>query len=224
MTTYTGKSLEEALETASQELGVETNKLMYNVTEEKDGVLGLGKSVSVDVFTMDDVKEFIFDYLGAYFTGIDLDIEVSIEEKNEGFIINLNAENNAVLIGKMGKTLASFNTVVRAAVNAEFKKRIDVLIDVNHYKDDRYAKLRSMGKRIAKQVQRSHVDVELDPMPNDERKVIHKVLNEWHNIKTESEGEGSERHLVIKYVPDEGVDTVEETKEEEEIPNMAIDD
>ena len=102
----------------------------------------------------------------------------------------------------MGKTLAAFNTIVRAAVNSEFKKRIDVLIDINHYKEDRYAKLRSMAKRIAKQVQRSKVDVELDPMPNDERKVIHKTLNEWHNIKTESEGEAANRHICIRYVSD----------------------
>lgn len=220
MTSYTGKSLEEILSTAAEEKGVDKDALMYNVTEEKDGVLGIGKSVTADVFTMEDVKEFIFDYLGNYFTGIDLEIEVAIEEKYDGFIINLNADNNAVLIGKMGKTLASFNTVVRAAVNAEFKKRIDVLIDVNHYKDERYAKLRSMGKRIAKQVQRSHVDASLDPMPNDERKVIHKVLNEWHNIKTESEGEGSARHLVIKYVPDE---PVEDVSTDDEVEDMAID-
>ena len=59
-----------------------------------------------------------------------------------------------------------------------------------------------MAKRIAKQVQRSKVDVELDPMPNDERKVIHKTLNEWHNIKTESEGEAANRHICIRYVSD----------------------
>ena len=109
---------------------------------------------------------------------------------------------NAVLIGKMGKTLSAFNTVIKAAVNAKFKKRIDILIDVNHYKSDRYYKLRGMAKRIGKQVQRDHVKVALDPMPNDERKVIHKALNEWHNIKTESEGEGSNRHVCISYVED----------------------
>lgn len=203
MTSYTAKSLEEILSLASEEKGCSIDELSYTILEEKDGLLGIGKSVTADVFNLEDVKEFIFDYLGDYFTGIDLDIEVAIEEKNDGFIINLNADNNAVLIGKMGKTLAAFNTIVRAAVNAQFKKRIDVLIDVNHYKDDRYSKLRSMAKRIAKQVQKSHVNVELDPMPNDERKVIHKLLNEWHNIKTESEGEGANRHLVIKYVADE---------------------
>jgi spoIIIJ-associated protein len=52
-------------------------------------------------------------------------------------------------------------------------------------------------------------------MPNDERKVIHKALNDWHNIRTESEGEGAARHLCIKYVPDAPKEeAVEEPAEE----------
>ena len=207
MTNYTAKTIEEILDIAAEEKGVSKEELFYNITDEKKGLLGIGNSVSADVFCMDDIKEFLFDYLGAFFTGIEQDIEVAIEETENGFIVNLNADNNAVLIGKAGKTLAAFNTVVRGAVNTEFKKRIDVLIDINHYKEERYAKLRSMAKRIAKQVQRSHVDAELDPMPNDERKVIHQTLNDWHNIRTESEGEGSRRHVCIRYVPK--IETVE---------------
>ena len=203
MTNYTAKTLEELLAKAAEDKGCAVEDLQYSVTEEKKDLLGIGNSVSADVFTMEDVKEFLFDYLGNFFTSIDQDIEVAIEERTDGFVVNLNADNNAVLIGKMGKTLAAFNTIVRAAVNSEFNKRIDVLIDINHYKEERYSKLRSMAKRIARQVQRSKVDVELDPMPNDERKVIHKTLNEWHNIRTESEGEGSRRHICIRYQADE---------------------
>lgn len=200
MNVYTAKTLEELLAQAAEDKNCEIEDLHYTVTEEKKGILGIGNSVSAEVFTMDDVKEFLFDYLGDFFTSIDQDIEVAIEERTDGFIVNLNADNNAVLIGKMGKTLAAFNTVVRSAVNSEFKKRIDILIDINHYKEERYAKLRSMAKRIAKQVQRSKIDVALDPMPNDERKIIHKTLNDWRNIKTESEGEASARHICIRYV------------------------
>ena len=202
MKNYQAKTLEEIIEQAAEDYGCDTSSLMYNVLEEKDGILGIGKSITAEVFTMDDVKEFLFDYMGDFFTGIDLDLECAIEEKDNAFIVNLNADNNAVLIGKMGKTLSAFNTVIKAAVNAKFKKRIDILIDVNHYKSDRYYKLRGMAKRIGKQVQRDHVKVALDPMPNDERKVIHKALDEWHNIKTESEGEGSNRHVCISYVED----------------------
>lgn len=203
MNSYTGKNLEELLAAAAQDKGVAVEDLTYFITEEKKGLLGIGSSVTADVYCSDDVKEFLFDYIGNFFTGIDQDIEVGIEEKDNGYIIRLNAENNAVLIGKMGKTLAALNTVVRGAVNNEFRKRIDILVDVNDYKEDRYSKLRSIAKRTAKQVQRTHIDADLDPMPNDERKVIHKYLSNWHNIKTESEGEGSERHLCIRYVPDE---------------------
>ncbi len=199
MSLYTGKTLEEVLEQASMEKACSLDDLHHYVVEQSED------SLTANVYNSEDIKEFIFDYLGNYFTGIDEEIEVALEEINDGYIVNLNAENNAVLIGKMGKTLVAFNTVVRAAVNAEFHNCINVLIDVNHYKEDRYAKLRSMAKRIGRQVQKSHVDVELDPMPNDERKVIHKQLNEWHNIKTESEGEGAGRHICIRYVADEEV-------------------
>ena len=184
MKNYQAKTLEEIIEQAAEDYGCDTSSLTYNALEQKDGILGIGKSITAEVFTMDDVKEFLFDYMGDFFTGIDLDLECAIEEKDNAFIVNLNADNNAVLIGKMGKTLSAFNTVIKAAVNAKFKKRIDILIDVNHYKSDRYYKLRGMA------------------MPNDERKVIHKALNEWHNIKTESEGEGSNRHVCISYVED----------------------
>ena len=134
MKRYTGKTLEELLAAAAEEKGCAVEDLTYFIAEEKKGLLGIGSSVSADVYCLDDVKEFLFDYLGDFFTGIDQDLEVSIEERNGGFIVRMNAENNAVLIGKMGKTLSAFNTVVRAAVNAEFRKRNDVLVDVNNYK------------------------------------------------------------------------------------------
>lgn len=218
MNYYTEKNIDDALASAAAEKGCELSDLKYFVKEEKKGLLGIGASVTIGAYTVEDVKEFLFDYLGNFFVGIDQDIEVSIEDKVDSFVVRLNAENNAILIGKMGKTLAAFNTVVRSALNSEFKTRIDVLIDVNNYKGERYSKLIHLAKRTAKQVQRSHVDAELDPMSNDERKVIHKALGNWHNIRTDSEGEGSERHICIRYVPD----PVKETETTEEVSTETV--
>ena len=53
-------------------------------------------------------------------------------------------------------------------------------------------------------------------MSNDERKVIHKALGNWHNIRTDSEGEGSDRHICIRYVADPVEETVEEVATEQE--------
>ena len=215
MKNYTAKTLEDLLNDAAADKGCTVDELTYFITEEKKGLLGIGSSVSADVYCKDDIKEFLFDYLGNFCTSIDQDIEVSIEEKNDGFLVSLNSENNAVLIGKMGKTLASINTVVRSAVNAYFKKRIDILVDINHYKEERYSKLESMAKRIGKQVQRTKVDAVLDPMPNDERKVIHKVLSEWNNLETASEGEGSFRHICIRYVDNSTAEDSTDSETEE---------
>ena len=57
-----------------------------------------------------------------------------------------------------------------------------------------------MAKRTAKDVLKSRVDVKLDPMTPDERRVIHNALNGMAHIKTESSGEGADRAITIKYV------------------------
>ncbi|MCH4265198.1 MAG: KH domain-containing protein [Solobacterium sp.] len=213
MNQYTGKTQEEAIAAAAADKNCKAEDLTWFVKEEKKGLLGIGGSVTVEAYCADDIKEFIFNYIGTFFTDIDQDIEVGIEERDGGYLVRLNAENNAVLIGKMGKTLAALNTVIRCAVNNEFRKRIDVLIDVNDYKEDRYRKVRALAKRTAKEVLRTHVDAALDPMPNDERKAIHRTLNDWEHITTQSEGEGRDRHICIRYSEESNPAKQDETEE-----------
>ena len=202
MEKFTAKTLEDLLKKAAEAKGVSAEELIYFVTEEKSGFLGIGSSVTAEVYCMDDVTEFIFNYLGEFFTGIGVDIEIEIVREGDSFKVMLDAENNAILIGKNGQTLQSINAVVRAAANAEFKRRFRVLVDVNGYKESRYEKVKALAKRIAKTVQRTKVDASLDPMPNDERKVIHQALADMPHIVTQSEGEGSARHLKIMYKAD----------------------
>ncbi|MDD5843219.1 MAG: KH domain-containing protein, partial [Solobacterium sp.] len=133
--------------------------------------------------------------------GVSIEI---IEEKGQDntplYRVVLDAENNAIIIGKAGQTLRAISLVLKAAVNSTFHKRINVIVDVNHYKEDRYKKVKAIARRVAREVVKSHVDAELDPMPNDERKVIHQYLQDFKGVTTVSIGEGSKRHLVIKYV------------------------
>ncbi len=203
MKSYTAKNIEELLKNVATEKNVEIEELTYFITDEKKGLFGLGNSITADVYCLNDVKEFIFEYLGTFFTNLNLEMEIEIVQENDTFKVMLNTENNAILIGKNGQTLQSINTVVRNATNSIFKHRFQILVDINNYKESRYEKLTAMAKRIAKTVQRTKVSATLDPMPNDERKVIHQVLTNYTNIKTESEGEGKDRHLKIVYSQEE---------------------
>ena len=210
MKQYSGRTLEEVLSAIAEEQGCRTSDITYNVLEEeKGGIFGIHKSVTVEAFTSKDVKEFIFDYLGTYFTELNQGVSIEIivdhaKDKDELlYRVILDAENNAIVIGKNGQTLRAISTVLKAAVNSTFKKRINVLIDVNHYKEDRYKKVKAIARREAINVVKSHIDVELDPMPNDERKVIHQYLQDFKGVTTISVGEGNKRHLCIKYAPDD---------------------
>ena len=208
MKQYTGRTLDEVLNSISTEQGCRIDDITYNILEEeKGGIFGLHKSVTIEAFTSKDVKEFIFDYLGAYFTELNqgVSIEIIVDKENEEdalYRVILDAENNAIIIGKNGQTLRAISTVLKAAVNATFKKRINVIVDVNHYKEDRYKKVKAIARREAINVAKTHVDCELDPMPNDERKVIHQYLQDFKNVSTVSIGEGNKRHLCIKYTPE----------------------
>lgn len=204
---YTGKTIDEILNEAAQEKQCGIEELTYEIKEEKAGFLGLGKEVSAEIYCEQDVEEFIRNYLQAFFDHIEMESYVEIERDQDGYYhINLDTQNNAILIGKNGQTLQALNTVLRAAVSGEFKKRIGVMADINGYKEDRYRKLRSIAQRAARSVRRTKVDVTLDPMPADERKVIHNCLTNMAGVSTLSEGEGRERRIKIVYNPGKEVD------------------
>ena len=203
---YTEKTLEEALKSAARDKGVSVEDLHYNVLEEKSGFLGVGRSVEIEAYCEKDVENFIASYIQQYFDNAQLDGQVDIENDNGFYRITVNTSNNAILIGKAGKTLQAFNRLVKAAASAEFKKRVGLLIDVNGYKEDRYEKITKMAIRVAKDVRRTKIDATLDPMPADERKAIHNALANMEDITTQSTGEGATRRLQILYSPGKEVD------------------
>lgn len=199
MDVYTGKTLDDILDKVASEKNVDRQELTYYVTEEKTGFLGFGASVQAEVFAPSDVQAYIENYLSSFFDGLGQAVEVNVEVQKNNVNIGLNADNNAILIGKNGRSLQGLNTLMRQVVNSTFKRRFYVMVDINNYKQDRYQKLKSLARHVAKTVKRTKVDASLDPMPNDERRIIHKELTTISGIRTESEGQGRNRHLKIIY-------------------------
>ncbi len=203
---FSGKTLEEALNLACQNKGVSQDELHYTVLEEKSGFLGIGKQVDIEVYCEKDVEAFIKDYIQNYFDNAELDGTVEIQNDHGFYRVSVNTNNNAILIGKAGRSLQAFNRLVKVAASAEFKKKIGLLIDVNGYKEERYEKLCRMAVRVAKDVRRTKIDASLDPMTADERKAVHNALADLDNISTHSEGEGDRRHINILYTPGKEVE------------------
>lgn len=199
MTNYIGKNIEEILEKASIEKNCNKEELYYFIQEEKKGFLGFGSKVLAFVYNLEDVGTFACNYLDNYFQGIELKTSIEGQIEDKTIKITIDAENNAVLIGKFGQTLRAINTVVRSACSSHFKKRFNIIVDINNYKEERYEKVKAIAIREAKKVARSKVDVTLDPMPNDERKIIHQTLSDFKKVRTESIDEGNNRRVKIIY-------------------------
>ncbi|MBQ2478736.1 MAG: KH domain-containing protein [Erysipelotrichales bacterium] len=205
-----GKSVEEVVAQYAKEMGIDAKDVNYTVLEEKKGILGLGTKVVLELTSDKEVENFLKEYLDTYFKGLEMDVDVDVCKEDDIFRVDLNADNNAILIGRGGTTLQALNTVVRGAASSTFKKKIQVIVDINGYKEERYERLELTALGVAKTVQRSKQSALLDPMPADERKVIHQYLNNLEHIKTVSEGEGRDRAIRILYTPEKYPNKTEE--------------
>lgn len=203
MKIFEAKTIEEAVEKAATEMNLPKEQVHYIIREEKQGgLLGLGKSATIEVYSMEDVCNYGSEYLKNAIKSIGIDIEVKTEVNTEQNIVRMtiNSERNPILIGRNGRTLRALNDLVRLAVSNHFKRRYRILLDVGDYKDKKYSKIIGLARRAAKIVERDHIDIKLDAMTSDERRMIHQVLTNMSDVRTESIGEGEKRAVVIKYV------------------------
>ena len=197
MKKYQAKTIDEALEMAAQELGILPSDVNFAVQEEKKGLF---KKVTIEVYELSDAIEFAEEYLKNVTAALGIQSETTTVLKDDIIHISLNSDHNPILIGKNGKTLQALNELTRLAVSSKFKKRFRILLDINDYKDGKYSRVAFAARKAAKEVQKTKMDATLEPMPADERRVVHNALANFSHIKTESAGEGHHRAVVIKYV------------------------
>lgn len=199
MKTYTAKTLADAIAEAMLDLGLTSEAdLNYRVTEEKKGLFG--KKATIEVFELSDAIEYAQSYLVAAIAEFGITATTKASLSDDIIHIQIDTDHNSILIGKNGRTLQALNELTKLAVSSKFKRRFRILLDINEYKDSKYGKIVSMAKRTAREVIKSRVSATLDPMPADERRVVHNALSYLRNVKTESVGEGRHRAITIKYV------------------------
>lgn len=206
---FSAKTVDEALTNALMELGTTSDKVEYEIVEkESSGILGLfSKPAKIRVrvkATMNDIAvEFLHNVFEAM--GMEVNIDVSIDETENIMNIDLSGEQMGVLIGKRGATLDSLQYLVSLVVNKESEKYIKVKLDTENYRARRKETLENLAKNLAHKVKRIHRSVTLEPMNPYERRIIHSTLQNDKYVETHSEGEEPNRKVVITLKP--GVDT-----------------
>lgn len=200
---FSGKTKEEAIQTAKEELQeIEENLFIKEVGESKGGLFK-SKKVEIEVIEKREVVKYIKEYLIKILKsmGFNVNIEVKTKEEVPKYIIF--SDNDALLIGKNGKNLKALSILVSQHLNNEIGRNYKFVIDINEYKEKREKSLERLAKRIAREVRTTKVEAKLDSMNSYERRIIHNVLTNYKGIYTESEGEEPNRCVVIKPKEDE---------------------
>lgn len=194
------KTLQEAEKKAVAALRVPLNMISFEVLKEKKGILGIGASTSylakVNVNLALEGKK----YLETIAKGLKIDVKMEMLTKENGTEIKYNivSEENALLIGREGRTLKAIQYLLRSYLNMFSDEFIVVNIDIGNYNKNRKKQLEILATKNAKEVARTKIEVKLDPMNAYERRIIHSKLSDWRDVSTKSVGEGENRAIIIK--------------------------
>ena len=198
MKSYSGKTVEEAVALAIEELQIPESQLLYSVEEKRKGLFS--KKVVIDVYEMSDIVRYAEDYILNVIDSFGIESSVKTRLDDDIIHITIDSTHNPILIGKGGVTLQALNELTKLAVNNKFKRRFRILLDVNGYKNKKYGSLERQARKYAHDVQKTKTTYTFDPMPADERRAIHQACSNMPHIKTESIGEGNHRQVQIIYV------------------------
>ena len=160
------------------------------------------KKVSIDIITKQDVISFIKEYFAEISKLMNVKINVEIRITENIYNILLITDKNAIIIGKDGRTLEAFQTLLRQCFNNQVNIPIKINLDASNYKAKKNKNLEYEAKKLAKEVLKTKIDIKLDPMTSFERRIVHNVVNNFEHLATESEGETPNRYVVIKYKED----------------------
>jgi spoIIIJ-associated protein len=124
-------------------------------------------------------------------------------------ILSIQSDNPSLIIGPHGDTIYAIDTIVKKMVEHSLEKQSAegeqaeepmFLVDVGGYRTQKIKDIETKALMMADRARSFQYDVELSPMSAYERLIVHTVLSEQPNIKTESQGEGRGRRVVIRYV------------------------
>jgi len=123
------------------------------------------------------------------------DAESETEEMH--WMLNISGKNMNRLIGRRGETLSSLQYIVRLICSRRLQRRANIIVDAAGYKTGRSNRLRGLANRMAKQAVQQGRTITLEPMPPNERRIIHLTLRGRSDVTTRSVGEGRTRKVTI---------------------------
>jgi spoIIIJ-associated protein len=145
-------------------------------------------------------KEVLQELLQHMSINADVDVHRADSAPAEGappWVLDIQGQDLGILIGRHGETLDALQYVTRLIVSRELQGRANIVLDVEGYKTRREGVLRKLAHTMAAQARQMGRTMTLEPMPPNERRIIHITLRDDDTVTTESVGNGEQRRVTI---------------------------
>ena len=154
-----------------------------------------------EISMIEEEGDIAADYLEELLDIVDLDGDIDIEVRNQRIYLSVvndddGNEDLRHLVGRRGEVLDALQELVRLSVLAASGNRSRLILDIAGYRAQRREQLTEIALDAVEKVRVSGEDFHLKPLGAYERKVVHDVVAE-QGLYSESEGEGTRRHVVI---------------------------
>ena len=192
-----GKVTEEVLEEILAENNLTKDEIVYT-SHDKKGKLFQGTLKEVTVYKKTDINDAIKEFLKEIIENMGLEVSFEVVTKDERTTIKMYSNNNPIIIGKNGHTLKALEILAKQKIQNDTGIFYKINLDVSNYKEKIQKSIERLAKTTAREVAKTKIPVALDNMTSYERRIVHNVLTDFKGVKTESEGEEPNRHVVIK--------------------------
>ncbi|SDI22968.1 spoIIIJ-associated protein [Arthrobacter subterraneus] len=171
-----------------------------NMQEESLGTVNEEEAEDA-VVSSEDEGDVAADYLEELLDIADIDGDIDIEVRNGRTYISIVSEGSdsqglQALVGRDGEVLEALQELARLSVLTSTEHRSRLVLDIDGFREARNKELREIAEEAVDKVKESGADVALAPMSAYERKIVHDIVADLGMV-SESEGEGSRRHIVV---------------------------
>jgi spoIIIJ-associated protein len=199
----TAATVEQAIEKAEVQLGLSRDQFEVEVIKEgKSGILGVGGReavIRVNPVTLPekDVVKGVTEILDTLLGLLDVLGKVEVLSDELPLALDIKGDDLGILIGRRGQTLASLEYITKLVVVGRLKAWLPLTVDVEGYKKRRRDSLQRLALYLAEQVKSRRSAITMEPMPANERRIVHLTLADDPDVTTQSIGEGDNRKVVI---------------------------
>ena len=198
----TGKTKDEAIQKAVDQLGCLAEDLEIEVLEEgSKGFLGfLGSKdfrIKAVLIEKNTVENRIESFLKQIFEVMDIEATINTLLNGDIAKVNVLGDSAGQLIGRRGESLDALQMLLSLAVNKTPGEYVKIMLDIEEYRSKREESLIRYANKMARTAAKQRKNIKLEPMTPYERRIVHSALQSDNYVTTYSEGGDPYRKVII---------------------------